>query len=247
MKIIDILSGGFLNSNIQKILTDDQKLYEGLITSYSPNILIFSIKKIDDNCGIDYHNSNPDKMLLMFSTSNISIIKKAIKKIELCGWYTVKALLVDKQKRPITDIKDSNNIDFILSKLSNLNNFYLYIEAKFSFDVTEYISKTHKILYHVTTSKKLNKIMKIGLVPKSGNKIGNHPERIYLATSIEGANFIKTKFIKRSKDEEFVTLEINTDNFKNMLNGKLFVDPQFLGYGVFTLSNIPHNAITISK
>jgi hypothetical protein len=55
-----------------------------------------------------------------------------------------------------------------------INKKYLIKEMLIDFEYKN-ISK----LYHVTEKNKINKILKIGLTPKTNSKISEHPERIY--------------------------------------------------------------------
>lgn len=53
------------------------------------------------------------------------------------------------------------------------------LESKFD----EVLKHKPNTIYHVTNINNLNKIKKIGLVPKSKNKKSHHLDRIYLTTN----------------------------------------------------------------
>lgn len=50
-------------------------------------------------------------------------------------------------------------------------------EPIYDCDITKEILKTEKYLIHLTSEKNIEKIKKIGLVPKSKNNIFNYPEK----------------------------------------------------------------------
>lgn len=69
--------------------------------------------------------------------------------------------------------------NFIKTNISRIYSVSLIIEGKFP---QEYVYNENEVFYHETDRKFLDKILKIGLVPKSRF---NYPERIYLTTNIE--------------------------------------------------------------
>ena len=58
----------------------------------------------------------------------------------------------------------------------------LRFEAKFDEEVVE---NTPSILYHITPTQNTNKILSIGLVPKSRSKASYHPDRVYLSKDLK--------------------------------------------------------------
>lgn len=121
-----------------------------------------------------------------------------------------------------------------------------------------------KYLYHATKKLYLKNIQKNGLVSKSKSKIANHPERIYLAYTQEGAekfakhptNLVRTPVLKHGKPETLpvsakklystvVILRIFTTRLPHTL--KAYVDPNYKDEGCYTLNTIPWSAIDIVK
>lgn len=98
------------------------------------------------------------------------------------------------------------------------------------------------ILFHVTPSSKVDKILKTGLQPRSNNRIQKHPERIYFATGYFAAETIlRSLSDSDSSDREYSILKVEVEGMKN--GTKFFVDRNFYGskdnpLGVYTLSNI---------
>jgi hypothetical protein len=116
-----------------------------------------------------------------------------------------------------------------------------YIEAKYDYEVD-----IPKILYHASPIKLKHKILKYGLSPKSGSKLSEHPDRIYLTDDIN-----KTiefgEYLKSEKDNEW---------YKNgyciySINGngvyKLYSDVNLREGGYYTMNNIKVDDIKLIK
>jgi hypothetical protein len=114
----------------------------------------------------------------------------------------------------------------------------LRFEAKFDEEIVENIPS---ILYHITPTQNVNKILNIGLVPKSRSKASYHPDRVYLSKDLEDIEDLGEMFYQKTGIKNWTILKIETD----MVPGgylKLYTDPNYkLGY--YTLNNIPPQAI----
>jgi hypothetical protein len=112
------------------------------------------------------------------------------------------------------------------------------LEAKYDYEV-----KIPKTLYHASPIRFKDKILKSGLTPKSGNKISNHPERIYLTDNLEKAiNFGN------------YLIDDNNEWYKNgfcvyLIKGegvsKLYSDVNFRQGGFYTNNNIKKEYISL--
>lgn len=112
-------------------------------------------------------------------------------------------------------------------------------EAKFDEEVVENIPQ---LLYHITPTQNVNKILSIGLVPKSRSKATYHPDRVYVGRSIEGIQKLAPQMYQRTGNRDFTILQIDTD----MVPGdylKLYTDPNYSTEAFYTLNNIPPYAI----
>ena len=128
--------------------------------------------------------------------------------------------------------------------LPNITEIKINFEAKYSDSVyTNDIVCPNK-LYHLTYQENINKISKIGLYPKTYNRISDHSSRIYLFPDMsQYQNLLST--LKRSDkinnlpDKKYSLLEIETDNILI-----LHTDPNYrLGY--YTYDNIHPSKIKI--
>jgi hypothetical protein len=124
-------------------------------------------------------------------------------------------------------------------KLFNPDRSEIIFEAKFDEEIIENIPS---ILYHITPTQNANKILKIGLVPKSRSKSSYHPERVYLGRSLEGIEKLAPQMYQRTGDKNFTILRINTD-FVPGGYLKLYTDPNYSKEAYYTLNNIPPQAI----
>lgn len=166
--------------------------------------------------------------------NNFIIIDDLIKLCNNLGWFPSYYELLNIDGSFNEGPFKEENINF--SKLKALNIFF---EAKFDIN----IDKIPKYLYHITDSTYLKKILKNGLIPKSKSKLSIHPERVYFSKNIQAVQLLLQKFNELYPEKEFVILEIDTE--KIPIYFRLYEDPNFSGYGFYTLNNIPPISIKI--
>lgn len=117
----------------------------------------------------------------------------------------------------------------------------LYLEPKYDYLIEE----IPKVLYHTSPIKFKNKILKSGLTPRSGSKISNHPERIYLTDSLLIAyNFgLRLKKEKNSYYEDgFCIYSIDTKEISD-----LYSDINLREGGYYILTNISPDNLKLEK
>jgi hypothetical protein len=162
-----------------KVLLEQQKylkLYEGLIQTYSVADTIKGLdllnKKYDLNVNYSFIESEANKALpyikILLKKDSLDSRERIVNFFRTCGWYLIDIL--DKDGVSFKNSIDSyQEIDSIL---------YFIFRAKFDIEIEE--KKWPKFLYHVTPYVFLDKIMKIGLVPKSLSKLVKHEDHIYM-------------------------------------------------------------------
>lgn len=128
-------------------------------------------------------------------------------------------------------IKDKSKIEETL-----LNNKRISISIEPNFD--EKVDFDGDYLYHTTDKKNLEKIMKIGLVPKTKNTRSFYPERVYLAPDERYLDSIKYQ-LEGDKEGEYVDLKIK--NYKGL---SLYKDVRFKG-GFYTYDSIAPKYIEV--
>ena len=126
------------------------------------------------------------------------------------------------------------------------NGYFTYVYEK---DRQEKELTVPRFLYHILPQSKVKKVLKIGLCPRSGNKIGKHIERVYLlyeepsrSLAIAIADSLYGVKYKRDRGVQYAMLKIDTTKIKQEF--KIFGDPNFY-QGVWTFSNIPPEAISV--
>lgn len=216
------------------------KVYEGLITSYPHSVVIPEMKKIvgtTGTVGLYNHNETVIRVTIQRQITE-QTIQQLLHFAETAGWFFASSLISTKNYNDEQrNHKDSNTIIKTISGLTNPTVTILF-ESKFSTEISSTIVKKYKVLYHATPAQKAIKILKIGLTPKTGNKISNHPERIYFATNYEDlVNELIPDMIEKTKIKSWAIFEIDTKIFESDTM-RLFKDPAY-PLGVFTVANIP--------
>jgi len=111
-------------------------------------------------------------------------------------------------------------------------------EAKFDEEVVENIPQ---LLYHITPTQNVNKILSIGLAPKSRSKASYHPDRVFLSKSLKDIEELGRMFYQKTGIRDWTILRINTE----LIPGdylKLYTDPNYKS-GYYTLNNINPQSI----
>ncbi len=160
-----------------------------------------------------------------FSTNINTLLKGIIKDADTLGWFPS---FMETEKY-------TGNWD---KKYFKEGEIKLRFEAKFDEEVVENVPS---ILYHITPTQNADKILSIGLVPKSRSKASYHPDRVYLSKDLEDIENLGEMFYQKTGIKNWTILKIETD----IIPGdylKLYTDPNYK-QGYYTLNNIPPQAI----
>jgi len=212
---------------LKKLIEDIQNVNEGLISTYPINDAI-SILKTWCSYGNKIKYSKSEKVKILANITSISEheLDVLLKYANNLGYYP--SFIVSKKynwggKYTLDDI---NNL--IPKKIP----FTLKFEAKYEVAI-EY-NPMSTILYHATDEIYRDKILKIGLIPKSKNKIANHPDRIYLTFRKEDAYLFAYNPLSNIKN--WIVFEVDLSKAKNKI--RLFKDPNMSNKGCYTYENI---------
>ena len=175
-------------------------------------------KFFSKNFNIEIYQTE-QKLILYPKTLDVDIINKLIIFMNNMGWF-ISSLYKNNTQVGF----DSNDFDAIR------------FEPKFDMEYKH----NSRYLYHVTEENYLNKIFKIGLVPKTKSKKTYHPERIYFTINADKANEIKDIF-SNGYIEKPIILKIDVFGLENLF----YVDKNFTG-GVYTLENVPPKNISLN-
>ncbi len=136
----------------------------------------------------------------------------------------------------------SDNISFTEETIGNIKVDEIFIEPKYDYQVDN-----PKVLYHTSPLKFKEKILKSGLSPRSGNKLSNHPDRIYLTDSFNKCIRFGEYLVMNNHESEYYKngyciYEISGDSIN-----KLYSDINFREGGFYTLDNISSDKIKLLK
>jgi hypothetical protein len=237
---------------------------EGLIKTYGGEIVANDISNLLIDLGLNFNVQflkNESKIKLTFNffnaipSSNLEelfdIIDSSI--INRGGWFPSKMDIVN-----IHGMKNSTkwNLENLFTNQKVYNIVEIFYEAKFD----ELVHNIPDKLYHLTIEEYKSKILKWGLIPKSGDKLTSHLDRIYLCRSIEDCeNLIQKMKLyyndeksfnvwnkrKRKYDKKTIPVILEIDNSDKFIKA-LYKDPNY-NEGFWTLDNIPPNKISQIK
>ena len=212
------------------------QINEGLITTYPILKAIKFLKKLLDYNKYDYNlEYDNDTIFIKFININLNrlSIDQITQLINSCGYFISLIRFYDKNDVELNRLKPNYNKDYnhIYNDIININSYYIQFEVESKFN---YVVLSKKYLYHLTNKSFLDKILKNGLIPKSGNKLSIHPTRIYLSYTRQGA----LNLINQFEYKDPILLKINVENMK------LYSDPDYEN-GCYVNQNIPPKNIEV--
>lgn len=201
-------------------------IYESILKSYNTKELISKIKGVYDKYftgNINIRHIESDSLNFMFTvTIPINICDTFIKKIKTL--LTLYNYVISKR----TDMLKSS-ILIIEPVKSDLKTDYIYNECK-------------GILYYIVKQDAVNKILKLGIIPKKTKYRNGTPERIYFFTNINDTENIKNIL----PDNHYSLLKIDLTKAHNKID--FFTDTALDEYiSVFTYEFIPRYCISKIK
>ena len=208
--------------------TDEKakQLYEGLINSYpydETKKYIIKYLNLNPNNVIDTFDEQGYPEMIVIIPDDKNTIEQTKKVFDLCGYYNSVS-------------GEADDPDYI----------ELHFTPKFRqhnpIDIDNY-----NAIYHITKTRKVNKILQQGLVPKSNNANFNYPERIHFYAGSK--NLFPVKLFAgalytrgNDPDTDYTILQILTDKLPE--NVTFYGDPDF-HKGIYTNDNIPPECIRV--
>jgi len=215
------------------------KIYEGLITSHPLYRVIMILSK---NLDVKPNYKN-NTFVLQYQFSEIYgkaklEMNKILQLTNNLGWFPSYMSSYNMNNTKFQKMRwDEKFLNFKKFILDGLIKTTFSFEAKYDIPFTEFPDK----MYHVCKSKNVDKILTIGLAPKSRSKKAFHPERVYLCKYLNNAYTILNSFLI-DEENNYEILEVDTSFIKEYL--KLYQDPNFMNQGYYTLNNIPSCCIS---
>lgn len=237
---------------------------EGLIKTYSGDIVSKNLSNNLIGLGLNFNVEfleNDNKIKLTFYYFNaipvshlddlFDIIDSSV--INRGGWFPSQMNIVN-----INGMKNSikYNLNNLYLNHSQYNIIEILYESKFDEEINEIPDK----LYHLSISEYKSKIIKSGLVPKSGDKLTSHLDRIYLCKSISDCEYLINRMKlyynneksfnvynreKKKYDKNTYPVIFEIDNSEQFIK-KLYKDSNYEN-GFYILDNIPPDKISIIK
>ncbi len=216
---------------------------EGLIYTASINTVERILRQFASTKNVPYIiNRDDEHGKIQADVINFpeKIINLFLDEVNNLGYFTSEIVAVNKENPNYAESEKFSKENFLkfFNNKGQFKHIFLNFEAKFDVEISKY----PEYLYHVCRKKNLEKILRIGLAPRTKSKLSNHPDRIYFTDSLEGAQTIKNRFEKLFPDE-YKILKIEPKRVHQL---RLFKDPNSkeLG-GLYTLHNISPTAIEL--
>lgn len=203
-----------------RISQGQNRITEGLIKTYPIGITKRYLQKLYgfDEGQIEIYENNSIEKIRIIIPNKETFIDKIKSTLNLCGYFCSK-----EGNYPYID-----------------NWVYLNFEPKIQSNVNDYVRQMSYI-YHVTPSKYINKIAKIGLKPNFKNNFFTYPDRVYFFVNETIPNEIyQLKQQLKQNNEKYSLLIIDVSKMPEHIN--FFLDPNY-DYGIYTNDNIPPDCI----
>jgi len=151
-------------------------------------------------------------------------LQDALDWVQLYGYYPAF------YSQNLSETKPYNENE-IKKLIHNIDGFFVGICAK-HMRVLDTESVGSKIIYHISYKEYQDKILSIGLVPKSSKKRENHPDRIYLCFSEDGLPALVGAYKKLRPKSTVICVQLKKEGLP-----ELYLDLNFK-YGCFSVKNI---------
>ena len=176
------------------------QIYEGLIISH-PLYNVNSILKKNYDIKPNYQ-FNTFSLRFQFNNSYTLAeyeLKKLLKLTNNLGWFPTNMSSYDNDGNFKQLVWDENLRNFVSLIKNKFTNILFFFEAKYDIPVERFPD----ILYHVCEKKYADKILAIGLVPRSRSKKSFHPERVYLCKDLNDVFILIDQFNSLDKNKNW--------------------------------------------
>lgn len=231
-----------IDSLIKRTIEEDY-LYEGLIYSRDIDLMLSHLNQWNSGINVAFFKfggkSNSENRMGMLLTTKLeeNELENIFKKVNNYGWFPSyfysKDQLSDKYKFEINSFKQ-----FYKTHEKSV----IVFDAKFDMELLN--ANGIDNLYHITPKRFKEKILKIGLAPKSKNKTATHPNRVYLCKTYEDVIALMDHNKFYPNDRIFVVFQINNKELIKRRDIKYFVDPAYID-AIYTYENIPPQYIKL--
>lgn len=169
---------------------------------------------------------------IMVDASGLSAAQgvQLVRDLDLHGWFP--SLVWDD------DGSETYNEKVLQQWIASGTPFEIKFEAKFD----PVVGDPEAVYWHAAPASRAAKIAARGLSPRAGAKLGNHPERVYLASTKVAAEKIARQFARKGTEKSYVIFRVDPRIRGSGQPIRLYTDPNWL-HGVYTHDNIPPAAL----
>jgi hypothetical protein len=198
----------------ESVLVDEIYLYEGLTYTYDAGKVIRNMNGTDEGLLFFQFGDTTDSVkenrigLRVASSVSDDIISYVLVKMNNFGWFASYFYAVGNVSKKHKFEDKAKFIEFVRST----NRTVIVFDAKYDREVG---TRNAKFLYHVTSSAKRDKILSIGLAPKSQSKAATHPNRIYLTFEVEQAETLLYDSRFYPAEKNFVVFRVIWRSLRN--------------------------------
>jgi len=218
-------------------IIEEYNLYEGLDVTHNVETSVDILNSWWNMGGTVYFEERNTKIKMA--------VLKTIKKEDIDGirqWANNLGYFPSSQSIRCENKKF--DYEQIISALEVGFPFDIFFDPKYDPEVAE--KELPAAAYHITPSSKEEKILRIGLAPRSKEKISKHPERIYFAGSIEDAELLSKRKDFAGNNTLFTIFGFDLKELKKRRKIRYFSDPRY-GKGFYTYENIPPQYLKVVK
>ena len=224
---------------LMKRIVEEVMLYEGLEISYSMSSCLINLNRMwnIDNT-FRYEECEHTIKMLVLRPPSVEDFDGVIKHIEnFLGYF------------PSHIVTRTENIKYSYEKaveaIMDRKLMVVYFDAKYDREISE--NDLPPKLYHISSTANEEKILRIGLAPKTKNKLSKHPERIYLTFSPSSAIGLLGNRPFKDMATDFTLFSVDFKKLKTTRRIRFFEDPMYSGKGVYTYENIPPKYLSVEK
>lgn len=221
-----------------KKIVKELMLYEGLEISYSIPACLMNLNRLW-NIDNTFFYEEENKTIKM-------VIQKQVDKKTFDAVITHINNVLGYFPSHITTPTENYKYTYELAlELLNTDNFGIYFDAKYDVEISN--DELPNYIYHISPSVYDDKIIKIGLAPKTKNKLSTYPARIYFGLTIEAVSGLLTNPPFLRGNSKFTIFKVNFEELNKVRDIRFFKDPIYMPNGIYTYENIPPEYITIIK
>jgi len=231
-------------------LVDEYFLPEGLMITHNIDTAVNMVRKWFPKLTVK--SAGDKSSFLVSGMENLEDVDSEydglIKMTNNLGWFPASMISIpNNPELKLTTVMTLHRFDPIKSKrwLDNKWLSHLSFEPKYDPQLSQ--DDIPNVGYHLSTTSKEEKILRLGLAPKSKQKVSSHPERIYLTDTEESSKDLLRSSAFRKNNTEFTLFRIDLKSFSQTRIARFFPDLNYVPHGFYTYENIPPKFVEVTE